>query len=166
MITKNLKPKEEPKEDYSGVHFRHCYQGEYEDGCKYGEDDCPAKPKEEPKQEFTTVNGSSGCIIKITDEKGNPLTYWGGLKEPKQETTMRETIEEAAKNYANYNEQINKAVQEAVKFGAKWQQEQDKNKFSEEDMHKAYCAGSDFDMSCLKGEQYYMFKEWFEQFSK
>ncbi len=28
-------------------------------------------PKEEPKQ---------------TDEKGNPLTYWGGLKEPKQET--------------------------------------------------------------------------------
>jgi hypothetical protein len=43
-------PKEEPKQDYSGVHLRHCYQGEYEDGCKYGEDDCPAKPKE-PKQE-------------------------------------------------------------------------------------------------------------------
>jgi hypothetical protein len=47
---------------------------------------------------------------------------------------MKETIEEAAKNYANYNEQINKAVQEAVKFGAKWQQDQDKNKYSEEDM--------------------------------
>jgi hypothetical protein len=47
---------------------------------------------------------------------------------------MKETIEEAAKNYANYNEQINKAVQEAVKFGAKWQQEQDKNKFSEEEV--------------------------------
>ena len=44
-------PLEEPKQDYSGVHLRHCYQGEYEDGCKYGEDDCPAKPKEEPKQE-------------------------------------------------------------------------------------------------------------------
>ena len=41
---------EEPKQDYSGVHLRHCYQGEYEDGCKYGEDDCPAKPLE-PKQE-------------------------------------------------------------------------------------------------------------------
>ena len=41
----------EPKQDYSGVHLRHCYQGEYEDGCKYGEDDCPAKPLEEPKQE-------------------------------------------------------------------------------------------------------------------
>ena len=47
---------------------------------------------------------------------------------------MKETIEEAAENYANYNEQINKAVQEAVKFGAKWQQEQDKNKYSEQDM--------------------------------
>jgi hypothetical protein len=45
-------PQEEPKQDYSGVHLRHCYQGEYEDGCKYGEDDCPAKPLEEPKQEI------------------------------------------------------------------------------------------------------------------
>jgi hypothetical protein len=42
---------EEPKQDYSGVHIKHCYQGEYEDGCKYGEDNCPAKPKEKPKQE-------------------------------------------------------------------------------------------------------------------
>ena len=42
-------PQEEPKQDYSGVHLRHCYQGEYEDGCKYGENDCPAKPLE-PKQ--------------------------------------------------------------------------------------------------------------------
>ena len=43
---------------------------------------------------------------------------------------------------------------------------EDNNKYSEEDLHKAYCAGSDFDMSCLKDEQYYMFKEWFEQFKK
>jgi hypothetical protein len=45
-----FKSLEEHKQDYSGVHLRHCYQGEYEDGCKYGEDDCPAKPLE-PKQE-------------------------------------------------------------------------------------------------------------------
>jgi hypothetical protein len=56
-------------------------------------------PQEEPKQEFTTVNGSSGCTITVTDEKGKPLTYWGGLKEPKQETTMKETIEEAARGF-------------------------------------------------------------------
>jgi hypothetical protein len=36
----------------------------------------------------------------------------------------QETLEEAALNYSIYNEQINKAVQEAVKFGAKLQQEQ------------------------------------------
>jgi hypothetical protein len=45
-------------------------------------------PKEEPKQ---------------TDEKGKPLTYWGGLKEPKQEATMKETIEEAAEDYFLFN---------------------------------------------------------------
>jgi hypothetical protein len=33
----------------------------------------------------------------------------------------QETLEEAAKNYSIYNEQVNKAIQEAVKFGAKWQ---------------------------------------------
>ncbi len=60
-------------------------------------------PKEELKQEFTTVNGSSGCTITVTDEKGNPLTYWGGLKEPKQEATMKETIEEAAEDYFLFN---------------------------------------------------------------
>jgi hypothetical protein len=51
---------------------------------------------------------------------------------------MKETIEEAAKNYANYNEQINKAVQEAVKFGAKWQAER---MYSEEDMKAAWENG-------------------------
>lgn len=37
----------------------------------------------------------------------------------------QETVEEAAKNYANYNEQMHSAIKEAVIFGAKWQQEQD-----------------------------------------
>ncbi len=39
------------KEDYDKVHLRHCYQGKYEDNCKYGEDDCPAKPKQETLEE-------------------------------------------------------------------------------------------------------------------
>ena len=43
-------PQEEPKQDYSGVHLKHCYQGEYENGCKFGDNDCPAKPLK-PKQE-------------------------------------------------------------------------------------------------------------------
>jgi hypothetical protein len=40
-----------------------------------------------------TDNPSRCCTITITDEKGKPLTYWGGLKEPKQETTMKEKLE-------------------------------------------------------------------------
>jgi hypothetical protein len=91
---------EEPKKDYSGLHLRHCYQGEYKDGCKYGKDDCPAKPLE-PKQE---------------------------------------TIEEAAEHH--WKMQGLMALDESTKpyiiqdftAGAKWQQEQDKNKFSEEEV--------------------------------
>ncbi len=31
-----------------GVHFAHCYQGEYRHVCKYGEDDCPAAAGDVP----------------------------------------------------------------------------------------------------------------------
>jgi hypothetical protein len=48
----------------------------------------------------------------------------------------RETLEEAATNYT-----IDFATMSAFKLGAKWQQEQDKNKYSEEDMKKAYHCG-------------------------
>ena len=30
-----------------GVHLKHCFQGEYKYGCKYGNDNCPAKPKQD-----------------------------------------------------------------------------------------------------------------------
>ena len=77
----------------------------------------------------------------------------------------KETIEEFALRNSKYtnHSNINTQKQEAIILGAKWQAER---MYSEEDMHKAYCAGSDFDMSCLKDEQYYMFKKWFEQFKK
>jgi len=45
----------------------------------------------------------------------------------------QETLEDASKNYANYNEQIKKAVQEAVKFGANWKAEK---MYSEHDMQE------------------------------
>jgi hypothetical protein len=74
-------PKEEQKQDYSGVHLRHCYQGEYEDGCKYGEDDCPAKPLEKPKQ--------------LTD-----LEIAMKLEEIEREEAKQETLEEEAEKYS------------------------------------------------------------------
>jgi hypothetical protein len=124
--------------------------------------------KEEPKQEFTTVNGNSGCTITVTDEKGNPLTYWGGLEEPKQEThickycnaevtqpddecyakpkqetTMKETIEEAARKFdkskckhfrrEHTKEEVYDSFEEGFIEGAKYQAER---MYSEEEVIK------------------------------
>ena len=56
--------------------------------------------------------------MQQTDEKGNPLTYWGGLKESKQETLEEafdrifDSIDYILFDYASFEQ------------GAKWQQEQ------------------------------------------
>jgi hypothetical protein len=55
---------------------------------------------------------------------------WPGKEEPKQET-----LEEAAEKQHNY------ASYEAFIRGAKWQQEQDKKKYSEEDMMESFIEG-------------------------
>ena len=183
-------------------------------------------PKEEPKQEFTTVNGSSGCTITVTDEKGNPLTYWGGLEEPTQENNFFESLQkyfketprekvledwnksahldnvgptveefvensneerfkEAAELYLeNVNTKVHKDLERdgwmKIGFisGAKsdaardyWFekfQEQDKNKYSDEDLreafrqgHKSARTGSYNDIT--EQEDY---NKWFSQFKK
>ena len=63
FIYKIIIPKEEPKQDYSDVHLSHCYQGEYKDGCKYDENDCPAKPLNKPKQETLEEASEKYCDI-------------------------------------------------------------------------------------------------------
>jgi hypothetical protein len=86
------------------------------------------------------------------DEKGNPLTYWGGLKEPKQETltyteaakkeerifnstmmSKQEILEEAGIIAAGMCEHLDAREQAFFIAGfiesAKWQQEQDKKCF-------------------------------------
>jgi hypothetical protein len=60
-------------------------------------------PKEEPKQEFTTVNGSSGCTITVTDEIGKPIPYCGGLEEPKPHSFCETPEEKCTMNYCNEN---------------------------------------------------------------
>ena len=80
---------------------------------------------------------------------------------------MRETIEEAAEN--NYPDGDDWTIAQAVirrlafKKGAKWQQEQDKNKFSEEDMKQAFLDGMFYSSGDTVDNA---IKEWFEQFSK
>jgi hypothetical protein len=210
-------PQEEPKQDYSGVHFRHCYQGEYEDGCKYGKDDCPAKPKEEPKQEncctpigqIKRYMDCIGCDRKPTQEnnffeslqkyfKETPrekvLEDWnksahldnvGPTVEEFVENSNEERFKEAAELYLeNVNTKVHKDLERdgwmKIGFisGAKsdaardyWFekfQEQDKNKYSDEDLreafrqgHKSARTGSYNDIT--EQEDY---NKWFSQFKK
>jgi hypothetical protein len=145
-------PKEEPEQDYSGVHFRHCYQGEYEDVCKYGEDDCPAKPKEELKQEFN--------IIDEWLEKNGTSEIKKQVEQEAKELCEQETLEEGLLQHIKFcleckNE--SQAIRLIEKYGFE-KQEQDKNKFNEEDLEDAYMEGGDCDT------QYKTFQEWFEQF--
>jgi hypothetical protein len=123
-------------------------------------------PKEEPKQ---------------TDEKGNPLTYWGGLEESKQhfidmmkddeelglyEEPKQETLEEAAKKYSDdweeitgldYDEQVPNFVNKLDFInGAKWQQERS---YSENEVLQLL-------LRLQQTESYDNLYEWFEQFKK
>jgi hypothetical protein len=116
-------------------------------------------PQEEPKQ---------------TDEKGNPLTYWGGLEEPKQklpiingsygctiETDKQETLEEAAEKWYDSTEE-NKGFSKikAFKEGAKWQAER---MYSEKEVIDLLQEMNDWP-TIFEGR--IDIREWFEQFKK
>jgi hypothetical protein len=148
-------PQEEPKQDYSGVHLRHCYQGEYEDGCKYGEDDCPAKPLEEPKQ--------------LTD-----LEIAMKLEEIEREEFQQETLEKASEKYARamwgvYYDDVHPDIaitqtqgEISVKDfsrGAKWQA---KRMYSEEEVYHILCEHTAFLFMGGKST----LSEWFEKYKK
>jgi hypothetical protein len=49
----------------TAVHLRHCFQGEHENSCKYGEDKtCPAKPNIVISQsDWTPGNPCKGCAM-------------------------------------------------------------------------------------------------------
>ena len=86
---------------------------------------------------------------------------------------MKTELEEAAKKYANKKGDIPTTKLEDAIFkqgfidGAKWQQKQDKNLYSEEDLLKfgAFVRIEDKKEKRLFLIQDY-FKKWFEQFSK
>jgi hypothetical protein len=96
-----------------------------------------------------------------------------------QEEPKQETLEEAALNYSIYNEQANKAIQEAVKFGAKWMKER---MYSEEEFLEFSEWVSHNDWVYLPSKGYWVNEEqeeleqklsskeilnlWFEQFKK
>lgn len=91
-------------------------------------------------------------------------------EERKQETT---SIEEAAKTY--YEENIDQSniprehyeweIQDLmIGFCAQWQAEQDKNKYSEEDLREAFFSGCQSERQIKPRID--CWKEWFKQFKK
>jgi hypothetical protein len=97
-------------------------------------------PKEEPKQ---------------TDENGKPLTYWGGLAEPKQET-LEEFIEKEG-----YPKGVTQEIwEQGVREGAKWQQN---ISYSDDEVLDLLLKMNDWPTTFVSEEEV---KEWFEQFKK
>jgi hypothetical protein len=131
--------------------------------------------KNEPKQDFILVKEECSCI----DECMYYLTkQCKHLKEePKQDKIMErfianakqeETLEEAAKEFFRKFKHTHSPVNyhlALVEF-AKWQQEQDKNKYSEEDLREAFRQGQDnMDYSEIYGwDSKLTEQEWFEKF--
>ena len=104
--------------------------------------------KEEPKQDNCCT--PVGQIKRYIDCKGCN-------RKPKQET-----LEEAAeKEYPTIHEQYQ---YDALVNGAKWQQEQDKNKYSEEDLKEAFRVGFNVGYNDAESPSYLKFEEWIEQF--
>jgi hypothetical protein len=128
---------EEPGEDYTVVHLKHCYQGEYEDGCKYGEDSCPAKPLEVSEQEncCTPIGQIKkyvdcvGCDRKPEDEKVEEA-----LSQKLQELTNCELqgLDEQSFQNGYANGFVN---------GAKWQAER---MYNEEEILEIFHKFSDY----------------------
>jgi len=101
-------------------------------------------PKEEPKQHVEFINNNIDQLDKAI------------------ESFKQETLEEVAENYVNnfeYNiAHPRRVAKNAFINGAKWQQEQDKNKYSNSDMtnYALYILHNDVITP----------KQWFEQFKK
>ena len=94
-------------------------------------------------------------------------------EEPKQETIEEAALRLYPKRITDeYNPFEDLLEEERNIFieGAKWQQEQSKNKYSEEDLKEAFEGGGKMCWSDIEQESqepyYYDFKEWFEQFKK
>jgi hypothetical protein len=154
--------REEPKQEC--LHQESRFRDYYKDGC-YKCWECGKIVVEEPKQ---------------TDEKGKPLTYWGGLEEPKQEKERgliiqksdgsmikQETLEEAAEKYVKSD--LKKTplywlFHDTFKDGAKWQA---KRMYSEEEIAIAFNEGQAYSVTgkLVDGKEWVKThkKEWFEQ---
>ena len=97
-------------------------------------------------------------MYKTFEEDINVPPFYGNLRRkiviPKEEA-KQETLEEAVKKYFK-NKGSNISFFDAVFFGAKWQQEQDKKMYSEEEVFII--------LEKFRNLPLIQFQEWFEQF--
>jgi len=126
---------------------------------------CGFLPKEEPKQhliDMMKADEELGLYDESKQETLEEYTSQDFLNEVCWNNPKQETLEEVAKRYATdmsgtyYEDLYNAFIN-----GAKWKQEQDKNKYSEEDMKEAFKNGA-FKWRMHSGGK--CFEEWFEQF--
>ena len=95
--------------------------------------------------------------MKQTDEKGNPLTYWGGLEEPKQETLEYGLLQHIKMCLECNNES------QAIRLLEKYGFEKQEGLYSEEEVHNILDSNDSQDWSSENNLDYW---EWFEQFEK
>jgi hypothetical protein len=104
-------------------------------------------PKEEPKQEtLENIKQFEDCI-RTLDEK----------------IARQEALEEASDRAYNCGLFSTKT---AFIAGAKWQQEQDKKMYSEEDMKEAFRVGFNVGYNDEESPSYLTFEEWIKEYKK
>lgn len=124
-------------------------------------------PKEEPKQTVQEYEqqGLEKYSYELDPKQG---TMSEAIKQVITNQLKQETLEEAKQRYVydKYKQSLDDVVNNAIDFGAKWKQEQDKNKYSEEDMdnYAEYCTTHV--LTSKIGHPYLSVKEWFEQVKK
>ena len=121
-------------------------------------------PKEESKQELSLkindefLDTTSKEILYTLMEEFDNLVTENSSEETLEEFSRRRFNEQKLDTYTSYN------IEDAIKEGAKWQQEQNKNLYSEEDMYKLMYEYQEWLVLTL--EPVKTFEEWFEQFKK
>ena len=130
-------------------------------------------PKEEPKQEKPFKHECEVLSKEYIME--NRSDAYEFIDFDKQETTLEEAAITHAFNF--YEKEDREVGKQSFIEGAKWQAEQDKNKYSEEDMIATFHYGHQIGMNSVlaiqsqhspqsipKPDLESLKKEWFEQF--
>jgi hypothetical protein len=84
----------------------------------------------------------------------------------KQETLHEVALEFAKDHHEMYETSNLGSMHFGFIEGAKWQQEQDKNKFSEEDMKSSFQVGFNVGYNDEESPSYLTFEEWIKEYKK